>query len=139
MSKKRFMSVRRKNPLHPSALRLQDIHIGQTLMLVRSHLNSNNDGKVYVLSEPYMANLHGKLNGLVVDVFYYYHGKKEQIYLTDAGVIPYESGWSKSNFTVKIQKYHLVTDKNRYTDNEYDEDWHTDNEYDEDWQDNMCY
>lgn len=106
------MSTRTKNPLHPSALGLNDMTVGRRIVQFNREFGVDVEGTV--VKAPYVAEtmLYGmqlKIDILTVA------GRRMQHSLIHLGVIPFDrsnsdsrADWNQSNFTVDARKRHLL-------------------------------
>lgn len=90
-----------KSPLHPSALRLRDVHPGVAFRCFNKQLGYIDEG--VFLGTPVVIN--GRLKVKVR----YPRGWITMLSLADIGITPYsDRGWNGSNFTVAARKQHLL-------------------------------
>lgn len=108
------MSITTKNPLHSSALRLNDIHRG--VQVVCFDLNYGDYSPWIIVSEPYVALVDcyfpdSTKRALVVDVMTV-DGKTVTHELASLGIIPNTDTlgeyWSCDTFTISAKKVHLL-------------------------------
>lgn len=100
------MSVRTKNPLHPSALRINDLNPGRRIILFNVNLGDLGEFIVVHLPEVRFIKHMGKQ--YVVDLRSVRSGGEDYHYLSDMGVIPAHGSWSKVNFAVDSKKRDLL-------------------------------
>ncbi len=79
-----------KNPKNPNAPRLWDLKPGTKLEII----SGNGASEFYTIEKIYFElakfdSKRPKFKATVIDKF----GKKDNIYLSDAGVVPYFTGW----------------------------------------------
>lgn len=120
-----ILSAHTKNPLHPSALTLNNINIGREVILFNRINGVLHSGRV--ISKPYVQRevFRGMvLVRLAVDIRSSTDGITRAHYLTEMGVIPYHTPWSdskwywsKTDFTVDARKRHLLPNVT------YESDW----------------
>lgn len=103
-----------KNPAHPSALRIRDLHPGRPVILFSSFFGIEFKGTV--IDRPYVIDLPEYGRALCVMIRSDLLGCATPHRLTDMGVIPYAtSGWDRRRFVIDARKQHLlpVPDINR--------------------------
>jgi len=116
----------RKSPLHPSALGVNDLFVGQKI--TRFNLQLGYMGDFIVLRKPYIGVFRGedsyegqnKRDYLIQLMSLYVHPlhsdfshQIEEKFLTDMGVTPYhfhtgKPFWNRTNFVVDSRKVHLL-------------------------------
>lgn len=104
------MTASTKNPLHPSALRLNDIQPGRRIICF--NLNNGIQGEFIVVRRPEVrfVGLGHTRKKLVVALRSVRYGVEQYMSLGDMGIIPYSSGWNTVNFTVDSKKRKLLPD-----------------------------
>lgn len=96
-----------KNPLHDSALRIGDVHIGRSFILFNIYSGIIERGRFlslpFVEEDGYLLQVHTSESRLGLG----------PAFLTDMGIAPrwgYHrySSWNQSNFTIDARKEHLL-------------------------------
>ena len=96
--------IKDRSPLHPSALRLQDVHPGVEFIQFNRYLGILT--RSTFLSTPFVEDEgYGKI--LKARVLYRCPMFQE-FSLRDLGIVPYPYGWNKANFTIRASKEHLL-------------------------------
>lgn len=122
-----------KSPLHPSALRIQDLNPG--IKIVAYNRTYGFEGEYTVVGQPIVGYL-GTQDGLMpwytdepknlVVVLRDHYGKHVHS-LADLGVTPYEGGWwNEANFVVSTRKRHLLPEPPPRPPITFQDDWDDD-------------
>lgn len=97
-----------KNPLHPSALRINDVHPGVQFAMFNIARGIIEQGTF--TSKPYVGSLFddGKQRDLLV-MYRSEHGYNSKYHLIDLGIVTNGAGhWNRHNFTIPLKKLHLL-------------------------------
>jgi hypothetical protein len=102
----KIMPKGKKSPLHPSALAINGLTPGRTIVKFNRHIGTM--GTFVILEYPCVRNTaHGR--GLMVRMRDIRSGTTKYHYLTDMGVVPLRSGrFNGSNYIVDRRKVHLL-------------------------------
>ena len=112
------MSIHTKNPIHPSALSLNDIRPGRRVIMFNREQGITNEG--FVVSKPYMADQRLLVGGpsrytLFLGIRSVSTGDFNEYLLSNMGVIPYywpsdliRPSWNRFSFIVDARKRHLL-------------------------------
>ena len=96
-----------KSPLHPSALRLNDLTPGRRILEFNREFGIIRE--LVILGYPYVATVYGGGKFLQVPCRNTRSGHAELPFLADMGVLPYDNGsWNPANFTIDHRKRHLL-------------------------------
>lgn len=93
----------RKNPLHPSAMTLNDVQVGVEFTSFNIYQGVRYRGRF--VSKAFVRKLyHGGAMGAIVEI----DGIRQAIFLGDYGITPYGTQHNDVNFTVRRSKEHLL-------------------------------
>ena len=110
-----------RSPLHSSALRLKDMTVGRTVILLNTETGIRKSYRV--LSLPYVGlsleqqGYRGMHQRIVIDLLSLRTGLRFTTALADMGVSPYSQaqrgGWNLTSFTVDARKAYLLPESDR--------------------------
>ena len=130
------MSVRSKNPLHPSALSLNKMTVGRPIICQNTEFGVVVEGTI--IRAPYIERVVSEDDGevfteLTIDIVNQF-GDIEPVELVNIGVIPYngsnsdpDADWHEKSFTIDARKRALlprvIVDNSPYSDSYFSLDY----------------